>query len=135
MMTLGMARVITAMLAIGVLAGCNRHTHTREEMTWECQNGRADGIPPAQPVMFRFVKNPAIATLHAAPGLCDQLKSTGKPVVRIEYEVWGNSVDGLHGFRAVTIDGKPFKDSLPPREGVDSLGPNPLAAPFESTRR
>src|SRR6266404_1307266 len=129
-MAIGMTRVATTILVIGVLAGCNRHAHTREEMTWECQNGRAALMPLAQPVMFRFVKNPGIATLHAALGLCDQLKATGKPVVTIEYEVWGNSVEGLNGFRAVTIDGKPFKDELPPRESLDSLGPNPLAAPF-----
>lgn len=36
--------------------------------------------------------------------------------------------------RWVTIDGKSFKDALPPHEDVDSLGPNPLAIPFESAR-
>jgi hypothetical protein len=129
-----MARIVIAMLGLGVLIGCNRHAHVREEMTWECQPGRAAQIPSAQPVLFRFVKNSGIAALHAAPGLCDQLQAAGKPIVTIDYEVWGNSVDGLHGFRALTIDGKSFKDLLP-HEGGDSLGPNPLAAPFESNQR
>ena len=124
-----MVRALTAVLATAIMVGCNRHALVREEMTWQCEPGRAAQVPLAQPVTFSFVKNPAIGELHAAPGLCDQLRATGKPVVVVEYDVWGNSIDGAHGFRAVKINGKPFQDAVP-HGGVDSLGPNPLQAPF-----
>lgn len=120
---------------MGALIACSHHASVREEMTWKCEQGRTAQSPHAQAVMFLFVKNSAIGAMHAGPWLCDQLKAAGKPVVTVEYDVWGNSVDGVHGFRPVKIDGKPFKDLLPPFEGVDSIGPNPLAAPFELPRK
>src|SRR5690242_4678068 len=98
-----MTRPIIVVIMTSALIGCSHHASVREEMTWKCDPGRTAHNPRAQSVMFLFVKNPAIGTLHAAPGLCDQLQAGGKPVVAVEYDVWGNSADGVHGYRAVKI--------------------------------
>jgi hypothetical protein len=125
-----MIRPILIAIAMSALIGCSHHASVREEMTWKCDPERTAQNPRAQSVMFLFVKKPAIGSLHAAPGFCDQLKAAGKPVVAVEYDVWGNSADGVHGFRAVKIDGKPFEDSLRPSRASIHSGRIPSPRPL-----
>jgi hypothetical protein len=102
----------------------------REAMTWKCEPGRVAQDPTLQGVAFSFVKNPELGVLLAAPGLCTQLQAIGKPTVTIDYDVWGNPVEGLTGYQAKRIEGQAFHDVFATHT-ADSLEPNPLAKPFE----
>lgn len=117
-----------------MLSACNHHASVRAVMKWRCDAEETKRAPENQFVIFSFVENPAMATMHASPSLCDRLTASGKSTVMIDYDVWGNSFDGLKGYKATKIDGQPFVDALQAHQGVDSLGPNPLAKPFENGR-
>ena len=84
--------------------------------------------PQAQPVRFRFVEDPRVEDVISGKGLCDQLKASGKKVVVMEFDTWGNSLHGLIGYREVSVDGKAIIDvggwgSV----GAHGAGANPLA--------
>ena len=86
---------------------------------------------------FRFVTDPSYEEEVSGKGLCDQLKASGKKVVVVEYETWGNFYRGLIGYREVAVDGKPIVDvggwgSSGARERV---GPSPLEKAFKSNGR
>jgi hypothetical protein len=84
--------------------------------------------PEAQPVRFKFVEDPSYEDEVSGKGLCDQLRTSGKRTVMVEYDTWGNSYRGLIGYREVSVDGKPIVNvggwaSTPAHERV---GPHPL---------
>jgi hypothetical protein len=80
-------------------------------MTWKCAPEHyTRDYPKAQPVRFRFIEDPRFEDVVSGKGLCDQLKASGKKVVVVEFDTWGDSVQGLIGYRYVSIDGKPIID-------------------------
>src|SRR5437879_3194464 len=97
-------RMTATILALMILTACSRHVRVRENATWECTPGHPIQQPDVQGAIFRFEKNQQFSALHAAPRLCEQLRSSGK-VIALEYDVWGNE-SGARGFRVVRIDGK-----------------------------
>jgi len=105
------SRLFTAFL-IGLLsaaAGCSRQIKVTEQMTWECAPEHyMSQYPEAQPVRFRFVEDPQFEEVVSGRGLCDQLKASGKKIVAVEYETWGDSSSGLIGFREIAVDGQPI---------------------------
>lgn len=66
--------------------------------------------PDAQPVEFRYVEKPNYHVVQFGKGLCDQLTSTAKEVVTIDFEVWGNWRGELLGYRLVAVDGEKIVD-------------------------
>lgn len=45
----------------------------------------------------KFVEDPSYEDEVSGKGLCDQLKTSGKRTVMVEYDTWGNSYRGLVG--------------------------------------
>jgi hypothetical protein len=103
-------------MKIGVVAaavwatGCSlwspvQHVRVQKEMTWRCapELARAD-LPGYQAVRIRFAQDPRYGEVVVAKGLCDQLTSAARPVVLVDFDAWGNSRQGLVGFREVAID-------------------------------
>jgi hypothetical protein len=102
-------------------------------MTWECAPERAmEQYPEAQPVRFRFVENPAYEEVIFGRGLCDQLRRSSKPLVRVDFEVSGNSRCGLVGYRETTIDGKEVVNAggMGSSGATHPAGPHPLSTVF-----
>ncbi|MGH8338505.1 MAG: hypothetical protein ACRETL_17145 [Gammaproteobacteria bacterium] len=111
----------------------NRFRVTKE-MNWECApDSYMPAYPDAQPVRFRYLENPRYEEVVFGRGLCDQLKNNGKPVVPVEYELWGDRINGLRGFSEIAVDGKPIVNA----GGMGSSGddgspaPHPLQSAFE----
>jgi hypothetical protein len=120
------------------VAGCSRQISVTKEMTWECapEHNMAQ-YPEAQCVRFKFVEDPSYEDEISGRGLCDQLRASGKKVVVIEFETWGDSLRGLIGFREVSVDHKPIVDvggwgSVGAHERV---GPHPLEKLYKSSSR
>ena len=102
-------------------------------MNWECAPDRyMPAYPEAQPVRFRYVENPHYEEVVSGRGLCDQLKSGGKTVVAVEYELWGDHVRGLRGFTEIAVDGKPIVNvgGWGSSGGDGSPAPHPLESAF-----
>lgn len=103
-------------------------------MTWECAPERdSQNHPEAQHVRLRYVEKPAYEEVVPGKGLCDRLTATGKNVVTVDFEAWGNWWRGLVGFNVLAIDG----EKIVPAGGFGSSavtgrpGPHPLARYFE----
>jgi hypothetical protein len=78
-------------------------------MTWECAPEHyKPQDPEAQSVRFKFVEDPSYEDEVFGKGLCDQLRTSGKRTVLVQYDTWGNSYRGLFGYREVSVDGKPI---------------------------
>ncbi len=126
-----------AVLAL-FFSGCDRHVRVVKEMIWECAPERyMREYPDAQPVRFRFVENPHHEVVTSGRGLCDQLEASGKKVVSVEFDVFGNRWNGLHGFNDVAVDGRAIVDvggwgsSGSHSNGPgDPAGPHPFEALF-----
>jgi hypothetical protein len=98
-----------AMALCLLLTGCNRQRVIKVEMTWECAPDQYKSwAPDAQPVRFKYVADPQYEEVVSGPGLCDQLKASGKKVVVVEYEAWGDYFHGLVGYNEISVDGKPL---------------------------
>jgi hypothetical protein len=124
-------------IALFVLPGCNRQRVIRVEMTWECAPDKnMPDAPDAQPVRFKYVANPHYEEIVSGRGLCDQLKSSGKKVVVVEYEAWGDYFHGLVGYNEVSVDGKRIVGAGGwGSSGSDTtVGPHPLAKLYEASK-
>jgi hypothetical protein len=120
--------------SLPLLTGCDRYVRVQKEMTWECaQEHQTPGYTEAQLVRFRYLEDPAYEEQTSGRSLCDQLKASGKKVVIVEFEAWGNSLRGLHGFREVAVDGKPIVDAggWGSSGATGATGPHPLTPVFE----
>ena len=113
-----------------------REVRVRETklMNWECAPDRyMPAFPEAQPVRFRYVENPHYEEVVSGRGLCDQLKSGGKTVVAVEYELWGDRIRGLRGFNEIAVDGRPIVQvgGWGSSGGDGSPTPHPLVSAFK----
>lgn len=90
-------------------------------------------FPRAQSVVFHFKENPHFVILDSGEHLCDQLKASGKPVIRVDLDLFGNFIEGYRGFRTDAYDGRPlvgegWSSSGAKSQGADDpIGPDPLA--------
>jgi hypothetical protein len=126
---------LTIALFALLLPGCNRQRVIKVEMTWECAPDKnMPEAPDAQPVRFRYVADPHYEEVVAGRGLCDQLKSSGKKVVVVEYEAWGDYLHGLVGYRETSVDGKAIVNAggWGSSGANTTVGPHPLAKMFKS---
>lgn len=107
-------------------------------MTWECAPEHyMPQYPEAQPVRFRFIEDPSYEEVVSGKGLCDQLKASGKRVVVVQYDTWGNSFRGLIGYREVSVDSKPIVDvgGWSSSGAHERVGPHPLEKLYKSSSR
>lgn len=116
--------------------GCEREVLLRvtKQMTWECAPEHyMPAYPEAQPVRFRYIENPHPEVVKSGRGLCDQLKTAGKAVVAVEFELRGDRVRGLRGFNAIAVDGQPIVDvgGWGGSGGDASTLPDPLETAFK----
>jgi hypothetical protein len=130
--------LIVALFLLFAALHTEREVRVRETklMNWECAPDRyMPAYPEAQPVRFRYVDNPRYEEVVSGQGLCDQLKSGGKTVVAVEYELFGNRIQGLRGFHEISVDGKPIVDvgGWESSGGYDSTAPHPLETAFRRT--
>ena len=120
----------TALLvSLSPVVGCSRQINVAKEMTWECApEHNMPQYPEAQCVRFKYVEDPSYEEEVSGRGLCDQLTASGKKVVVVEYETWGDSIRGLIGFREVSVDGKPIVDvgGWGSSGHHERVGPHPL---------
>jgi len=127
--------IISSMLFFGV--GCNREIRVQKEMTWECApEYYMRNYPQAQPVRLRFIENPHYEEVISGQGLCNQLEKSGRTVVIVEFEAWGNRYRGLYGYRAISVDGLKVQDvggwgSSGANASVKDVGPHPLSRLFK----
>ena len=86
-----------------LLSACERRVRAQEEMTWFCMPER--DIQGAQWVEFRFVKNPTHFVTEVGPRLCDNLKSLGRPTVKMNFDLVGDFISGVRGHSSLDIEG------------------------------
>jgi hypothetical protein len=127
--------VIAVIFLLFPSLGCEREVRLRvtKQMSWECAPEHyMRAYPEAQPVRFRYVENPHHEVVQSGRGLCDQLKSAGKPVVAVEFELFGDKVRGLRGFNPIAVDGTPIVDvgGWGGSGGDASTLPDPLETEF-----
>jgi hypothetical protein len=84
-------------------------------MTWECAPEERKTNLPARPddefVRFRFVEEPRCFDVESARNLCTKLRSMGKSVVSVEFEVRGGFGPlRREGYNVVVLEGRPFTD-------------------------
>lgn len=131
----GICTALVAVLSVVIVAPSrDQYVRVKKEMTWECAPDKyMPENPEAQPVRFRYVEDPHYEEVASGRGLCDQLKSSGKRVVVVEFEAWGNSSSGLRGFHEISVDGKPLVDvgGWGSSGSTDAVGPHPLRKLFK----
>ena len=121
----------TTLFAIGCRFP-DRHMTVQETMTWACAPDRVTrDYPEAQAVRLRFVDNPAYEEVVFGKGLCESL-SSAKSVVTVEFNVSGNSHQGLVGYHVVSIDGKKVVrvGGFNTSSVIGRAGPHPLSEHF-----
>jgi hypothetical protein len=124
-------------VALFALLGCNRQRLLKVEMTWECAPDKyVPWAPDAQPVRFRYVADPHYEEVVSGRGLCNQLKASGKKVVVVEYEAWGDYLHGLIGYREISVDGKKTVGvgGWGSSGSNTTVGPHPMKQLFKSSR-
>jgi hypothetical protein len=115
-------------------------------MTWQCAPEEYKPALPAHAdeyVRFRFVEEPHCYEVESARNLCTEMRSIGKPVVTVEFQVWGGfGPFRREGYNVVAVEGRPLRDiggwassgsndftgKCPIGEVIDSLG-NPFKSP------
>jgi hypothetical protein len=110
----GQAVVLAAILSLALVTACSREVRVTRQMTWECvpQYDRP-GFPNVQTVLMKYVENPRFTELEPGTHLCDQLKAIGRLQVPVQFVVFGNWWDGMHGYRIETINGMHFAAAAP----------------------
>jgi hypothetical protein len=76
-------------------------------MTWERapeEFNPAFYAKPEEYVRFRYVQNPLCYEVESARNLGAELSAEGKPVVSVEFEMWGE-FGRLRGYRMLAVDG------------------------------
>jgi len=131
----GAVAVISVVSFLFPSLGCEREVRlvVTKQMSWECAPEHyMPAYPDAQPVRFRYVENPHYEEVTSGRGLCDQLKSAGKPVVAVEFELFGDMVRGLRGFNEIAVDGRHILNvgGWGGSGGDGSKLPHPLEAEF-----
>ena len=76
-------------------------------MTWECLHPFEQAVDPGDSlVRFRYVSQPSSWEDESSPGLCEQLKASGKAVVPVQMSLTGYYGSGLDGYRTLTVNGR-----------------------------
>ena len=127
-------RVSLVYLLCLVNAGCQRTVHVTEQMTWECAPDEYKSAYYAKPdeyVRFRYVENPRCEEVESSRNFCAELQKAGRTVVDVKFELWGYS-HTLHGYRMVSVDGRPTQDlgGWGHSGANDYSGPSPLDRAF-----
>lgn len=103
--------IVLAGAALGYFSGLITHTvRVQKQMTWEVapeEYNPAYYAKPDEYVRFRYVENPQCVDVESAKNLGAELRSSGKKVVNVEFEVWGG-FRGVHGYRILAVDGRPL---------------------------
>lgn len=98
---------------LGLFSGTLEHSvRIQKQMTWESapeEYKSAFYAKPDEYVRFRFVENPHCFEVESAKDLGAELRKAEKPVVSVEFEVWGGS-HGVRGYRMLAVDGRPLRD-------------------------
>jgi len=75
-------------------------------MGWQC-TGIADTgnqkFPHVEGVKLWFLENPRYEERASGPSLCADLERFRGPDVAVTFDVWGNRLQGLHGYNLVSI--------------------------------
>jgi len=105
---------LTSGVLVLILIGCTRTVNVAKQMTWECAPEEYKTGYYARPdeyVRFRYVDEPHCSEVESARNLCAELRLIGKPVVSVDFEVWGG-VGPLsrEGYNIVTVEGRPLAD-------------------------
>ena len=100
----GMWAPLRVALAAGFLlisTGCDQHLLVTRQMGWQCtmveDTGNAQ-FPHVEGVKMWFLENPRYEVRASGPSLCAELKAVGRPEVAATFKVWGNRIEGLHGW-------------------------------------
>ncbi len=125
--------IVSMLLVCLILAGCERRKYVTGAMTWECAPeeykpgyyARADEY-----VRFRFVKDPHWFDVQSSKNLCSDMHKAARPVVDVEFELWGYS--HLHGYRVKSVDGRPMENvgGWGNNGANGGSGPSPLDSAF-----
>lgn len=88
---------------VSILAciGCDQHHSVTEQMGWQCTGITDTGnqvYPHVESVKLWFLDNPRFEERASGPSLCVDLSASGRPDVAVTFDVWGNRVQGLHGY-------------------------------------
>jgi len=104
-----------------------------KDMKWQCvRDGTSPAHPEGQMVQLLFAENPAFVDTVSGRGLCDQIRRSGHPVVRVTFTAWGNRFRGLVGYREESVDGSAIQYVGGPGGSVDNgSGDHPLSALFK----
>lgn len=111
------AMVAVALCSFFVLSlriAVEEHRSVTEQMGWQC-TGTFDTTSPKHPhvesVKLWFIVNPHYEELASGPSLCADLKASAQPDVDVTFDVWGNSLIGLHGYDItnISVGGKQLK--------------------------
>jgi hypothetical protein len=113
---LGWRAITPYITAISLLTciGCDQHHSVTKEMGWQC-TGTADTgnqtYPHVEGVKLWFLENPRYEERASGPSLCADLNSSGQPTVAVTFDVWGNRMQGLHGYdlTGITLGSKALK--------------------------
>jgi hypothetical protein len=102
------------LLASGLI-GCGRRVNVTKQMTWECAPDEYNATYYARPdeyVRFRFVEEPRCFEVESARNLCAELRSIGKPVVSVNFEVFGGPKPfSPEGYKMLAVEGLPLRDA------------------------
>jgi len=105
-----MLRKVGPILGTGLLlAGCfisdQRHSVTKE-MGWQCTgvtDTKYERFRHVESIKMWFLENPHYEERASGPHLCADLEQSGKPTVAATFAVWGNALQGLHGYDLTSI--------------------------------
>src|ERR1700724_546277 len=96
--------------SLGILvSGCHRDVRISKQMTWQCEPSQDQkGYPDVQSVRFRFLESPSYSELVPGSHLCDSLRAQRKPIVTVDFTIFGDSWNGMRGYTIDAINGKPY---------------------------
>lgn len=98
---------IVVLSAFLCTVGCSRKIIVTEQVTWECAPDEYESAFSAKPdeyARFRYGKNPDCFDVESAKNLCAVLRSVGKPVVSVEFQVRGGPFDLFTEGYQITCD-------------------------------